>query len=134
MYIQCTYTLNCHLCNMIMVWCGDTEEMMSRSMSDEWPSIPTHDELFCRSLFVLFSLFLWSLCCLSFYLRILITLLVSSNSSYTVVINFIGGENRSTPKPTKYREWTHVIRKSQQFLLHINTPNHSETYSFLLLL
>jgi hypothetical protein len=32
------------------------------------------------------SFFLWSLCCLSFFdLRILITLLVSSNSSYAIV-------------------------------------------------
>ena len=41
--------------------------------------------MFCRSLFVLFfffSFFLWPLCCLSFVaLRILITPLVSSNSS-----------------------------------------------------
>ena len=36
--------------------------------------------IFCRSLFVL--LYFWPLCCLSFFdLRILITLLVSSNSS-----------------------------------------------------
>jgi hypothetical protein len=35
--------------------------------------------MFCRSLFVL--LYFWPLCCLSFDLRILITLLVSSNSS-----------------------------------------------------
>ena len=36
----------------------------------------------CRSLFVLSSFFFWSLCCLSFFdLRILITTLISSNSS-----------------------------------------------------
>ena len=40
--------------------------------------------MFCRSLFVLLSL-LWPLCCLSFDLRILITPLVSSNSSYTCI-------------------------------------------------
>jgi hypothetical protein len=40
--------------------------------------------MFCRSLFVPLSLFFWSLCCLLFFdLRILITLLVSSNSSYS---------------------------------------------------
>jgi hypothetical protein len=40
--------------------------------------------MFCRSLFVLLYFFLWSLCCLSFNLRILmITPLVSSNSSHT---------------------------------------------------
>jgi hypothetical protein len=39
--------------------------------------------MFCRSLFVLLSFFFWLLCCLSFFdLRILITPLVSSNSSY----------------------------------------------------
>ena len=38
--------------------------------------------MFCRSLFVLFSFFVWPLCCLSFFdLRILIIPLVSSNSS-----------------------------------------------------
>ena len=37
--------------------------------------------MFCRSLFVLLSFFFWPLCCLSFDLRILITHLVSSNSS-----------------------------------------------------
>ena len=38
--------------------------------------------MFCRSLFVLMSFFLWPLCCLSFFdLRILITPLVSSNPS-----------------------------------------------------
>ena len=36
--------------------------------------------LFVRSLFVLLSFFIWSLCCLSFDLRILSTPLVSSNS------------------------------------------------------
>jgi hypothetical protein len=38
--------------------------------------------MFFRSLFVLFSFFFWPLCCLSFDLRILITPLLSSNSSY----------------------------------------------------
>jgi hypothetical protein len=39
--------------------------------------------VFCRSLFVLLSFFFWSLCCLSYLdIRILITPLVSSNSSY----------------------------------------------------
>ena len=37
--------------------------------------------MFCRSLFVLFSFFCWSFCFLSFDLRIMITSLVSSNSS-----------------------------------------------------
>ena len=38
--------------------------------------------MLCRSLFVLLFFFWWLLCCLTFYLRILITPLVSSNSSY----------------------------------------------------
>jgi hypothetical protein len=37
--------------------------------------------MFCKSLFGLLSFFFWPLCCLSFDLRILITPLVSSNSS-----------------------------------------------------
>ena len=41
--------------------------------------------VFCRSLFVLLSFFFWPLRCLSFFdLRILITTLVSSNSSQIV--------------------------------------------------
>ena len=40
--------------------------------------------MFCRSLFVLSSFFFWPLCCLSFFdLLILITPLVTSNSSCT---------------------------------------------------
>ena len=38
--------------------------------------------MFCGSLFVLLYFFFWPLCCLSFDLRILITPLVSSSSSY----------------------------------------------------
>jgi hypothetical protein len=39
------------------------------------------NDMFCRSLFVFLSFFIWPLSCLSFYLRILITPLVYSNSS-----------------------------------------------------
>jgi hypothetical protein len=42
--------------------------------------------VFWRWLFVLLSFFAWPLCCLSFDLRILITHLVSSNSSYPHVL------------------------------------------------
>ena len=42
--------------------------------------------MFCRSLFVLWYFFFWPLCCLSFDIRILITHLVSSNSSCLVAI------------------------------------------------
>jgi hypothetical protein len=38
--------------------------------------------VFCRSLFILLFVFIWPLCCLSFDLRLLITPLVSSNSSH----------------------------------------------------
>ena len=38
--------------------------------------------MFCRSLYVLLSFFVWSLCCLPFNLRLLITPLVCSNFSY----------------------------------------------------
>ena len=42
--------------------------------------------MFCRSLFLLLYFFFWPLCCLSFFdIRILITPLVSSNSSYVYV-------------------------------------------------
>ena len=42
--------------------------------------------MFCRSLFVLLSFFFWPLCGLFFFeLRILITPLVSSNSSYRII-------------------------------------------------
>ena len=44
--------------------------------------------MFCRSLFVLLSFFFWPLCCLSFDLRILITPLVSSNSSLFFCMNY----------------------------------------------
>ena len=42
--------------------------------------------MFCRSLFVIFSLFCWPLLCLSFDLRLLITLLLPSNFSYQLRI------------------------------------------------
>jgi hypothetical protein len=41
--------------------------------------------MFCRSLFVLLSFFLWPLCWLSFDWRLLITLLISSNFSYRLL-------------------------------------------------
>jgi hypothetical protein len=46
------------------------------------PSIFSFICMFCRTLFVLLHFFFWSLCCLFFFdIRILIALLVSSNSS-----------------------------------------------------
>ena len=43
--------------------------------------------MFCRSLFVLLYIFFWPLCCLFFFdIQILITPLVSSNSSYILLI------------------------------------------------
>ena len=46
--------------------------------------------MFCRSLFVLLYFFFWPLCCLFFFdLRIVITPLVSSNSSYAVPVPIV---------------------------------------------
>jgi hypothetical protein len=46
--------------------------------------------MFCRSLFVLLYFFFWPLNCLFFFnLRILITPLVSSNSSYLYIFNLL---------------------------------------------
>ena len=45
--------------------------------------------MLCRSLFLFLSIFFWPLCCLSFDLRILISLLVCSNSSDPHVL--VGG-------------------------------------------
>ena len=43
--------------------------------------------VFCRALFVLLYFFCWPLCCLFFFdIRILITPLVSSNSSYQILL------------------------------------------------
>ena len=48
--------------------------------------------MICRLLFVLLSFFFWPLCCLfSFDIRILITLLVSSNSSYQIYMSNTAG-------------------------------------------
>ena len=47
--------------------------------------------MFCRSLFVLLYVFIWSLCCLFFFdKQILITPLVSSNSSFNLLFLYIG--------------------------------------------
>jgi hypothetical protein len=51
-------------------------------LSESCVSIFSFMCIFCRSLFVHLSVFFWPLCCLSFFdLRVLITPLVSSNSS-----------------------------------------------------
>jgi hypothetical protein len=48
--------------------------------------------VFCRSLFVLLYFFFWPLCCLFFFdIRILITPLISSNSSYVIYWSMIRG-------------------------------------------
>ena len=54
--------------------------------------------MFCRSLFVLLSFYFWPLCCLSSDLQILITPLVTSNSSCKTLFdcwkcNYRDGEN-----------------------------------------
>jgi hypothetical protein len=46
--------------------------------------------MFCRSLFVLLYIFFWPLCCLFFFnIQILITPLVSSNSSYNKQLSLL---------------------------------------------
>ena len=53
--------------------------------------------MFCSSLFVLMSFFFWPLDCLSFDLRILITPLVSSNSSNSCLRYYFNKCKRATP-------------------------------------
>jgi hypothetical protein len=50
--------------------------------------------MFCRSLFVLLSFFFWPLCYLFFDIRILITPLVSSNSSYLSSLFYLIGPDQ----------------------------------------
>ena len=53
--------------------------------------------MFCRSLFVLLSFFFWPLCCLFLFdLRILITPLGSSNSSYDIAKLYYRFDNKVT--------------------------------------
>jgi hypothetical protein len=63
--------------------------------------------MFCRSLFVLLYFFFCPLYCLFFGLLILITSLVSSNSSCPLM-----GRSNNTP-PTKKRGWTQVLLKER---------------------
>ena len=49
--------------------------------------------MFCTSLFVLLYFFIWSLCCLSFDLRLLITPLVSSNLFFDFLVLSDRGSN-----------------------------------------
>ena len=54
--------------------------------------------VFSRSLFILLSLFFWPLCCLSFFeLRILITPLISSNSSFCLQVDIRFSKDRVIP-------------------------------------
>ena len=73
--------------------------------------------MFCSSLFVLLSFFSYPLCCLSFFdLRILITPLVSSNSSSnnrlelaSTVVNIVDGDD--SRNSTKCAEHTYPTRE-----------------------
>ena len=73
--------------------------------------------MFCRSLFVLLSFFSYPLCCLSFFdLRILISPLVSSNSSSnnrlelaSTVVNIVDGDD--SRNSTKCAEHTYPTRE-----------------------
>jgi hypothetical protein len=62
--------------------------------------------MFCRSLFVLLLIFFWPLCCLCFFdIRILITPLISSNSSYTVLVTNINKTNNHlSPSLAEYKQ------------------------------
>jgi hypothetical protein len=112
--------------------------------------------MFCRSLFVLLSFFLWLLCCLFFFdLRILITSLISSNSSdvclsqfsnYTTTTRLVGRrEDRAyvSNRPVNHQSWMGVWK--QQHLMwatelehtwvglelwsEVNDLNHSATHN-----
>jgi hypothetical protein len=63
--------------------------------------------MFCISLFVLLSFFFWPLCCLFFFdIRILITPLVSSNSSYR-------REEKQSKNTTQYALDTTMHKQTQ---------------------
>jgi len=67
--------------------------------------------MFCRSLFILLYLFFWPLCCLFFFdIWILITPLVSSNSSYHLRVcrvHLAKGENQ-TSNVSVDRDWLYI--------------------------
>ena len=59
--------------------------------------------MFCRSLFVFLYFFFWPLCCLFFFeLRILITPLVSSNSSYCRHDALVNSNGKSVSQMATY--------------------------------
>ena len=88
-YCRTNYTRVCNQINATGSTSGAGSVYPSRAPefthSFQWSScysIFTFICMFCRSLFVLLYFFFWPLCCLSFFdLRILLTPLVSSNSS-----------------------------------------------------
>ena len=74
--------------------------------------------MFCISLFVLLYIFIWPLCCLFFFdVRILITPLVSSNSS--CICNFFYSRNLTSGVPSLLCVCTLGGRRDDKFQLHI---------------
>ena len=74
--------------------------------------------VFCRLLFVLLYFFFWSLCCLSFFLRILITPLVSSNSSN--YLRFLSSIRNGDIKVKNLPTWAKKKSKKSK-KVHFNT-------------
>jgi hypothetical protein len=93
--------------------------------------------MFCRSLFVLLSFFFWPLCCLLFFdLRIMITPLVSSKSSYLNLSVYIE-YNLSTIVFRYCRDWTKLFRGFHYiyFILNYNfSANYPEVNSYRILI
>ena len=77
--------------------------------------------IFCRSLFVLLSFFFWPLCCLFFDIRILITPLVSSNSSWLTHINWQWrlGKNETLRQKRWFQSTFHLYVATFQQYLHM---------------
>jgi hypothetical protein len=72
------------------------QELLPEHLSSP-PVLVGFVSMFCRWLFVLLSFFFWPLCCLFFFdLRILITPLVSSSSSYMTIFQWSLGRSYKT--------------------------------------
>jgi hypothetical protein len=105
--------------------------------------------MFCRSLFVLLYIFFWPLCCLFFFdIRILITPLVSSNSSYrepSIDASYqfrliwlsgfweeIDQSKQELPMATKFVNgsvrWAKISPDLLQLKIKINKDNHKMRY------
>ena len=97
-YVLCCFTRSLVLCVMLFY------------------SIFSFMCMFCRSLFVLLYFFFWPQCCLYFFdIRILVTPLISSNSSYCLVLYYVF--------PAQYA-FTHVMY--EHFLHNLDQLNIRE--------